>query len=221
MLSLTRQFGRLDAALRRGTWESPWAIGGTPPPPWPELAGKTLAILGYGHIGRCLARRATAFDMTGLAIRRDTSPPGSHARIRAPSVPRAAERPHDAARLRLDGRHAARAREAHRRQHPPDRPRRVPGESDSTGRLTPRLPFFYGWVIVAVAFVTMALGVNARTAFSLLFPPILDEFGWERGMTAGAFSFGFLVSAALSPFVGRLMDRRGPRVVIETGVVFM
>ena len=48
----------------------------------------------------------------------------------------------------------------------------------------PRLPFFYGWVIVAVAFVTMAVGVNARTAFSLLFPPILDEFGWERGVTA-------------------------------------
>jgi hypothetical protein len=33
---------------------------------------------------------------------------------------------------------------------------------------------FYGWVIVAVAFVTMAIGVNARTAFSLLFPPIVD-----------------------------------------------
>jgi hypothetical protein len=48
---------------------------------------------------------------------------------------------------------------------------------------------------VAVAFVTMGIGVNARTAFSLLFPPILDEFGWERGVTAGAFSFGFLVSA--------------------------
>ena len=55
--------------------------------------------------------------------------------------------------------------------------------------------FFYGWVIVAVAFITMGVGVNARTAFSLLFPPILDEFGWERGVTAGAFSFGFLVSA--------------------------
>ncbi|MBI2217941.1 MAG: MFS transporter [Candidatus Rokubacteria bacterium] len=64
----------------------------------------------------------------------------------------------------------------------------------------------------------MAVGVTARTAFSLLFPPILDEFGWERGVTAGAFSFGFLVSAALSPFVGRLMDTRGPRVVIELGV---
>ena len=80
------------------------------------------------------------------------------------------------------------------------------------------MPFFYGWVIVAVAFVTMGVGVNARTAFSLLFPPILDEFGWERGVTAGAFSFGFLVSAALTPALGRLMDRRGPRVVMELGV---
>ena len=43
-------------------------------------------------------------------------------------------------------------------------------------------PVFYGWVIVAVSFVTMGVGVNARTAFSLLFPPILDEFGWERGV---------------------------------------
>src|ERR1700693_4752461 len=81
-----------------------------------------------------------------------------------------------------------------------------------------RLPFFYGWVLVAIAFVTMAIGVNARTAFSLLFPPILDEFGWERGMTAGAVSFGFLVSAGLRPSLGRLMSRRGPRVVMEIGV---
>src|SRR5690349_19698580 len=65
----------------------------------------------------------------------------------------------------------------------------------------------------------MGLGVNARTAFSLLFPPILDEFGWERGVTAGAFSFGFLISAALSPALGRLMDRYGPRVQMELGVL--
>jgi MFS family permease len=84
-----------------------------------------------------------------------------------------------------------------------------------------RLPFFYGWVIVGVAFVTMAIGVNARTAFSLFFPPILEEFGWDRGLAAGAFSFGFLVSAIISPMVGRLVDRRGPRMVIETGAVMI
>ncbi len=84
-----------------------------------------------------------------------------------------------------------------------------------------RLPVFYGWVIVAIAFITMGVGVNARTAFSLFFPPILDEFSWERGVTAGAFSFGFLVTAVLSPLLGQLMDRRGPRVVIEMGVGLM
>jgi len=84
-----------------------------------------------------------------------------------------------------------------------------------------RLPFYYGWVVVAVVFISMALGVNARTAFSLLFPPILDEFGWPRGVTAGAFSFGFLVAAPLTPLLGRLMDARGPRVVMELGVAVM
>src|SRR5919201_1143480 len=83
------------------------------------------------------------------------------------------------------------------------------------------LPFFYGWVMVAVAFVPIGWAATGPPAFSLLFPPLLDEFGWERGMTAGAFSFGFLVSAVLSPFVGRLMDRHGPRVVIEMGVGLM
>jgi MFS family permease len=84
-----------------------------------------------------------------------------------------------------------------------------------------RVPIFYGWILVGVSFVTMAIGVNARTAFSLLFPSILDEFGWDRGVTAGAFSFGFLISALLTPCVGWLTDRRGPRLVIEIGVASM
>jgi MFS family permease len=85
--------------------------------------------------------------------------------------------------------------------------------------LARRLPFYYGWVVVAVAFVTMAIGVNARTAFSLFFPAILDEFGWDSAVTAGAFSFGFLVSAMLGPLFGRLMDRRGPVWVMELGAI--
>jgi MFS family permease len=89
------------------------------------------------------------------------------------------------------------------------------------GQVVKRLPFFYGWIVVAVTFVTMAIGVNARTAFSLFFPPILSEFHWERGVTAGAFSFGFVVSGAVSPLIGRLMDRAGPRAVMELGAVLM
>src|SRR3984957_4177929 len=79
---------------------------------------------------------------------------------------------------------------------------RCRGEEVVIASLSKRLPFFYGWIIVAVCFVTMAVAVNARIAFSLLFPPILDEFGWDRGTTAGAFSFGFIVSAIMSPSLG-------------------
>jgi len=90
----------------------------------------------------------------------------------------------------------------------------------SSSRLA-HLPFFYGWVVVAVAFVTMAVGVNTRTAFSLLFPPILAEFGWDRGQTAAAFSIGFLASIFYSPMIGMMMDRFGPRLVIPFGAVLV
>jgi phosphoglycerate dehydrogenase-like enzyme len=71
MLALTREFSRLDAALRQDDWQSQWAVGTTPPPVWPELAGRTIGILGYGRIGQNIARRARAFDMRICAIRRD------------------------------------------------------------------------------------------------------------------------------------------------------
>ena len=77
MLALGRSFGRLDAALRRGSWESQWAVDVPAPPVWLELAGKTLGILGYGRIGQCVARRALAFDMTVCAIRQN--PPAGEA----------------------------------------------------------------------------------------------------------------------------------------------
>jgi phosphoglycerate dehydrogenase-like enzyme len=70
MLALTREFSRLDVALRKGDWQSQWAVGRPSPPVWPELAGQTLGILGYGRIGQNIARRARAFDMQVCAVRR-------------------------------------------------------------------------------------------------------------------------------------------------------
>jgi phosphoglycerate dehydrogenase-like enzyme len=75
MLTMTRSLGRLDRKLRRGDWESQWALDAAAPPLWPELAGKTLGILGYGHIGQALARRARAFDMEVRAIGRQAQAP--------------------------------------------------------------------------------------------------------------------------------------------------
>jgi phosphoglycerate dehydrogenase-like enzyme len=74
MIALTRAFRRLDQKLRAGEWESQWSVGAPVPPLWPELAGNTLGILGFGHIGEALARRAHAFDMKVCAIRRHAQP---------------------------------------------------------------------------------------------------------------------------------------------------
>jgi phosphoglycerate dehydrogenase-like enzyme len=70
MITVSREMLRLDAALRRGDWQCQLAFGSTGQPVWRELAGKTLGILGYGHIGHAIAKRARAFDMQIAAIRR-------------------------------------------------------------------------------------------------------------------------------------------------------
>jgi MFS family permease len=67
----------------------------------------------------------------------------------------------------------------------------------------------------------MALRVQARTAFSLFLSRLLEEFVRDWADTAGAFSFGFVCSALMSPLAGRVMDRQGPRVVIAGGALMM
>jgi len=86
MLALARDFSRLDGALRHGEWQSQWAIGTPAPPVWPELAGKTLGILGYGRIGQALAPRARAFDMNVIGIRREPDATDAHAVVRGPEA---------------------------------------------------------------------------------------------------------------------------------------
>jgi phosphoglycerate dehydrogenase-like enzyme len=85
MIALTRSFAQLDAQLRTGRWESQWGMMATSPLST-ELAGKTLGILGFGHIGRALARRANAFDMQVCAVRRQpqTDPPNGVSFIGGP-----------------------------------------------------------------------------------------------------------------------------------------
>lgn len=71
ILAWTHRFDQLDAGLRQGRWDSPWVPDAPPPPPRPVLAGKTLSILGYGRIGREVARRGRVFGMQVWATRRN------------------------------------------------------------------------------------------------------------------------------------------------------
>jgi MFS family permease len=80
---------------------------------------------------------------------------------------------------------------------------------------------FYGWRVVAAAFVILFTAYGAQYCFGVFFAALLDEFRWSRAGVAGVFSlyaFGYCVVGFPA---GRLTDRWGPRAVITTGAVFL
>ena len=60
-----------DRRLRRGDWAY-WA--GSPDRVHGEIAAKTIGLLGYGHIGKAIARRAKAFEMKVHVANRSAVP---------------------------------------------------------------------------------------------------------------------------------------------------
>ena len=48
-----------------------------------------------------------------------------------------------------------------------------------------RLPFFYGWVIVAGSLIVLGLTYSVMYSFSVFYVALLEEFGWGRGEAAG------------------------------------
>lgn len=55
--------------------------------------------------------------------------------------------------------------------------------------------------------------------FQAFVPPILETFGWSRGVTGAAISLQRGESGMISPFVGALLDRYGPRKAMAFGVL--
>jgi MFS transporter, OFA family, oxalate/formate antiporter len=93
--------------------------------------------------------------------------------------------------------------------------------------LSARLPFYYGWIVLAcLCCAGFARQGPAVATLSIFVEPLSREFGWSRTALSGAVSFGGILAALSSPLIGPALDRHGPRLalclaVLVTGISMM
>jgi len=77
---------------------------------------------------------------------------------------------------------------------------------------------FYGyWIVVAAFFSAFINSGCGFYAFSLFVTPLQADFGWGRGGIMIALTIFFLITGAMAPVVGRVIDRYGARKVMVIG----
>jgi MFS family permease len=73
------------------------------------------------------------------------------------------------------------------------------------------------WFIAGLAFIVLGFSRGLHSSFGVFNVALLEAFNWSRGATAGIFSVVLSVDAVLSPVVGYLLDRFGPKKVVVAG----
>ena len=80
----------------------------------------------------------------------------------------------------------------------------------------PRSRIFYGWWIVAVGVLTQIAGVfSLSSTLSIFLKPVTEDLGVSRGAFSLVRTGEIIVSAAMAPLVGPIVDRRGGRFDAE------
>ncbi|TAN50026.1 MAG: MFS transporter [Methylococcaceae bacterium] len=71
----------------------------------------------------------------------------------------------------------------------------------------------YAWVVLGVTFVTLIAAASVRSVAGVILEPLEREFGWSRESITLAMSINLLLFGLAGPFLGRLIDRFGPRLI--------
>ncbi|NQW18750.1 MAG: MFS transporter [Chloroflexi bacterium] len=78
----------------------------------------------------------------------------------------------------------------------------------------PKPGIYRGWPVAGVTFLTLAASIGmGQFAFGVFITPLEDEFGWTRTQINISLTLG-VVTAFISPFTGRLLDRYGSRWIM-------
>ena len=84
----------------------------------------------------------------------------------------------------------------------------------------PRTPFYYGWLILGMSSLATfgATGVS-QVVMGGIQVYITDDTGWTPNTISYAATAGTWGSGLIAPFIGRLADRHGPRLLMPAGLI--
>lgn len=80
---------------------------------------------------------------------------------------------------------------------------------------------FWGWYVVAGAFLVLAINYGVRYCFGIFLKPMSEEYGWSRSVISISASINMFVYSIGAVFVGKLIDRIAPRWIITTGALVL
>jgi len=84
-----------------------------------------------------------------------------------------------------------------------------------TSRLVTRSPIYYGWIILAAAMVGRVMTSPGQTySVSIFIEHFISDLGLSRSLVSTLYTIGTLTASLALPYVGRQIDRRGPRVMV-------
>src|SRR6266550_3299081 len=73
------------------------------------------------------------------------------------------------------------------------------------------LPFYYGWFVISLCFLTTLTSAGVRSSPSVLIHPLEAEFGWSRTLIASAVSMNLLLFGILARHVVQECHDHGAR----------
>jgi MFS family permease len=76
----------------------------------------------------------------------------------------------------------------------------------------------YGWVVIAVTFVTALTTAGAVGVPGALILPLTKEFGWNTAEISSALSIRLVLFGLMAPFAAALIERYGVRRVVLTAI---
>ena len=79
----------------------------------------------------------------------------------------------------------------------------------------------YGWVVVAVTFLTMLVTAGAMGAPGVLIVPLEREFGWDNAQISSALALRLLLFGLFGPFAAAFMNRFGLRRVMICAAILI